>query len=37
MIMTDSGLSESLTEDLYAAFTQVVGGELGKKLERTEG
>lgn len=37
LIMTDSGLSESLTEDLYAAFTQVVGGELGEKLERTEG
>lgn len=36
MIMTDSGLSETLTDDLYNAFVEVVGGETGKKLERIE-
>lgn len=36
MIMADSGLSATLTDDLYNAFAEAVGGETGKKLERTE-
>jgi hypothetical protein len=35
MIMTDSNLSPTLTDDLYNAFTEAVGGVTGKKLERT--
>lgn len=35
MIMADSSLSETLTDDLYQAFANAVGGETGKKLERT--
>lgn len=35
MIMADSSLSTSLTDDLYDAFTKVVGENTGKKLERT--
>lgn len=35
MIMTDSSLSTTLTDDLYNAFANVVGGETGEKLERT--
>ncbi|SCZ81135.1 hypothetical protein [Acidaminobacter hydrogenoformans] len=34
MIMTDSNLSATLTDDLYNAFAEAVGGETGKKLER---
>ena len=35
LIMTDNNLSESMADDLYKAFGEVVDGELGEKLEKT--
>lgn len=36
LIMSDSGLGATLTDDLYDAFTKVVPGKVGEKLERID-